>query len=197
MATVIARCVKAWFVTLVVVTTVATVPPRTRPPQESAMERFERAINDYAQMRQRIERLVPAFLVTADPRTIQAAVDARATAIRAARPNARAGDMFGAGTDVVLGGLIVNALAARGHRVVDLFEEEGEVPPGTPKPAVNQRYPSALGHAIWPSVLNALPVLPKPLEYRLDGRNLILVDVDANLVVDILENALPLVPPEA
>jgi len=177
-----------------VMTTVATVPQRTHQPDESAIQRFERALNDYGRMRQRVEGQVPAFEVTADPRTTQAAVAARAAAIRAARADARPGDIFGDGPDVAFGGLIVKALAGCGFRVADLFEDrddEGEMPAGTPKPEVNEVYPSVWGRAMWPTVLNALPVLPAFLQYRLAGRDLVLLDADANLVVDVLTNALP------
>jgi hypothetical protein len=44
---------------------------------------------------------------------------------------------------------------------------------------------------MWPSLLLALPPLPRELEYRFWDRHLVLVDLHANLVVDILENALP------
>jgi hypothetical protein len=40
-------------------------------------------------------------------------------------------------------------------------------------------------------VLDTLPRLPTAMSYRLDGLDLMLVDVDADLVVDVLEGALP------
>jgi hypothetical protein len=41
-----------------------------------------------------------------------------------------------------------------------------------------------------PSLLLNLPKLPEGLEYRFVGRNLILYDSKANLIVDILRNAI-------
>jgi len=41
-------------------------------------------------------------------------------------------------------------------------------------------------------LLEALPPLPVELQYRFIGRDLLLVDVEADLVIDILPNALPL-----
>jgi hypothetical protein len=45
----------------------------------------------------------------------------------------------------------------------------------------------------WPLaiVLETLPRLPFEMSYRFDGLDLMLVDVEANLVVDVLEKALP------
>jgi len=44
---------------------------------------------------------------------------------------------------------------------------------------------------MWPSMLAGLPELPGELEYRFLGRNLLIIDVLANLVVDVLDDALP------
>jgi len=46
--------------------------------------------------------------------------------------------------------------------------------------------------AIWPAVLLALPDLPRELEYRVVGRDLVLLDTELNLVVDVLGAAFPL-----
>jgi hypothetical protein len=180
------RAAAVIFVAIVIIT-----PPHHG---QSAVERFERAVDEYARMRHHIETIVPALEVTSDPQQIREAVEARAAAIRAVRANARQGDIFAAGTDLAFRASIVQALAARGHDVADLFEpeeEEEEAPADTAQPFVNRSYPSALGTAMWPSVLNALPLLPEPLQYRLVGRDLILLDVDANLVADILKELLP------
>jgi hypothetical protein len=44
---------------------------------------------------------------------------------------------------------------------------------------------------MWPSVLLALSELPPELEYRFLGRHLVIIDGLANLVVDVLFDALP------
>jgi hypothetical protein len=43
----------------------------------------------------------------------------------------------------------------------------------------------------WPALLAVLPALPEELEYRFIGRDLVLVDVHADLIVDVLKDALP------
>ena len=40
-----------------------------------------------------------------------------------------------------------------------------------------------------PNLLAALPDLPEDLEYRIVNRDLILHDIDANIVVDVIDNA--------
>ena len=44
------------------------------------------------------------------------------------------------------------------------------------------------------ALLRKLPDLPPELEYRLVGRSLILRDVKANLIVDILRDVVPTIP---
>ena len=43
-----------------------------------------------------------------------------------------------------------------------------------------------------PSLLMNLPDLPKGLEYRLLGNELVLRDADANVIVDYVPNAVPM-----
>jgi hypothetical protein len=46
---------------------------------------------------------------------------------------------------------------------------------------------------MWPAVLVALPELPNELEYRVAGRDLLLLDPEVHLVVDVLAAVFPLV----
>jgi hypothetical protein len=54
---------------------------------------------------------------------------------------------------------------------------------------VNAAYPLHFGAHPW-SVFRALPPLPEELEYRFVGRDLVLIDVTANLVVDVLRKVI-------
>jgi len=57
---------------------------------------------------------------------------------------------------------------------------------------INEDYPSTVPvQSMPPSVLMNLPQLPKEVEYRIVGRDLILLDVGTNLVVDIAPNVVP------
>ena len=62
---------------------------------------------------------------------------------------------------------------------------------GIPEARVNGRIPPGRYVRVWPALLNALPALPEELEYRFIGWDLAVVDVHADLVVDILKDALP------
>ena len=59
---------------------------------------------------------------------------------------------------------------------------------------INTVYPTTLPLADVPggALLRKLPDLPPELEYRIIGRSLILRDVKANLIVDILRDVVPI-----
>lgn len=57
---------------------------------------------------------------------------------------------------------------------------------------INQSYPENVPlQSTPPTLLLNLPELPKGLEYRILGRELVLRDSDANIIVDYIPNALP------
>ena len=58
-------------------------------------------------------------------------------------------------------------------------------------PVVNEPFSWALGNLMPAVVIEALPELPSELQYRLVAGALVLVDIHAGLVVDILRHALP------
>jgi hypothetical protein len=56
----------------------------------------------------------------------------------------------------------------------------------------NTPYPEGLPlQSTPPSLLLSLPPLPKELEYRVVGHSLVIRDIEANLVVDVLNGAIP------
>ncbi len=59
----------------------------------------------------------------------------------------------------------------------------------------NDIYPEAADYTIMPpTILLHVPRLPRELEYRIVDRDLIIRDVEANLVVDIMRNAIKSLP---
>ena len=63
-------------------------------------------------------------------------------------------------------------------------------------PKVNMRYP--VGQPLMtfpPNLLKQLHQLPEDLEYRFVGRDLILRDVKANIIVDVIRHATPVSSP--
>jgi len=56
---------------------------------------------------------------------------------------------------------------------------------------VHDTYPEWATHEVPMVVLERLPLLPDELEYRLIGRTLVLWDIDADLILDVLPDAIP------
>jgi hypothetical protein len=163
----------------------------TRSPTSTSLRQFHQAINAYTALHRRLEQDLAPLRAPSSSEQIFEASDELAAALRAARPTAREGDIFTAETAGILRTRIANAVRARGFRVEDVVADSvAESPADAPLPAVNGRFPWMRGAAMWPRVLSALPQLPEELQYRIVGRDLVLVDVHANIVVDILREAL-------
>ena len=57
---------------------------------------------------------------------------------------------------------------------------------------INQEYPQTSAmQSTPPTLLANLPKLPPELEYRIVGRELVLLDTKSNLIVDLLPDAFP------
>jgi len=57
---------------------------------------------------------------------------------------------------------------------------------------VNKAYPDTLPYTtVPPTLLQKFPKLPDEVAYRIVGRDLVLVDVKANLVVDLISEVFP------
>jgi hypothetical protein len=115
-----------------------------------------------------------------------------ANAMREARPIARAGDVFTPAVSRYFRTRIRAIVWETGLDVATAFEapDDDEVVI-VPVPCVAEPIPWNAGPVMWPSMLAGLPELPGELEYRFLGRDLLIIDVLANLVVDVLHDALP------
>ena len=160
--------------------------------EEQALAQFDHAVDQYVALHRRVERRLPPERLFDDAEEMFAARDELREAILAARPGAHQGDIF---TPAVAQAFVVtleDVIEECGHDPADILADiNAERLPGTPKPRVNGKYPWGIGSAMWPTLLRVLPELPAELEYRFADRDLVLIDVHANIVVDILEDALP------
>ena len=172
----------------------ATIPTTN---DQAAVAEFSYSVNKYVELHRVLAAPLGAEEMCSDPEEIQRGVDRLANAIRAERPAARPGNVFTPDVASFFRRHIAAVLRDTGYDVEvfldemddDEIDEEGfvEVPPLE----VNGAFPWAAGNLMWPSMLSKLPLLPEEVEYRFVGRHLVLLDVRANLVIDILEDALP------
>jgi hypothetical protein len=118
----------------------------------------------------------------------EATEDTMAARLQAARKDAKPGAIFGDAA-LYFKQIIEKDSETRGIR--DAYASMQEVPSQNP-PAVNAVYPEKAALAtVPPLILVNLPRLPDGLEYRFMGRDMILRDRDANLIIDFLPGAVP------
>jgi hypothetical protein len=168
----------------------------TAETKDAPLKEFDQRLHKYADLHNRIDGSLPKVKKEEDPNVILEREKDFATAIRAARPNSAQGDIFIPAVRPILREIIkqeTTGAAGKKARAVILGEgnprsEESEA---NVKLVVNGPYPSAAPlSTVPPSLLFKLPPLPDAVEYRFVGRHLILWDTKANLIVDILPDAI-------
>ena len=153
------------------------------------MADFQARVKNYLALRQKLMAGRPALPDKATPDQIEAHQRALGDLIIAARKGAKKGDLFSAEMTVLarrLLGPIFKGPDGAAIRNAILEEAQPLVP------TINARYPDDVPVSTMPPViLKALPKLDETLEFRFVGRHLILMDVPAHLIVDIVDNAMP------
>ena len=149
---------------------------------------FTARVKAYADLRAKADNGTPPLKETAKPAEIEAAEKARAVRIRAARATAKQGDIFTPAIEKKFRSLLKwETTGTDGAKVKKAIADE--------KPAValvvNAEYPKNEPLAtVPPAVLKTLPELPDGIEYRFVRHHLILRDMQANLIVDFILNAI-------
>ena len=159
--------------------------------EASTLREFNERVKQYADLHKRLASRVGEVDSTKSQAEITQRAAALGNAIRAAREGAKLGDIFTASTATALKAIIRNEYrrqSAPARRTREAAQEE--LPDFIPK--VNEVYPTTYPLATFPAtLLRVLPPLPPELEYRIVTRYLILRDIETNLVIDILANAIP------
>jgi hypothetical protein len=151
---------------------------------------FLQRVDDYVALHRRLEGPLPREVVTTDASALFESKRALAAAIRTARADAQQGDIFSPAMARYFRLVVADAVKTGGiEDLLAIVEEENTV--HIPA-AVNVDYPAGRSISMMPPcLLAALPPLPPELEYRFVGRDLILWDVHAGLIVDFVPDAIP------
>jgi hypothetical protein len=154
--------------------------------------KFNRRVYGYLAVRRQVEQVVSGPRVSSDRQEILKAADALAGAIQTARATARQGDIFSPSIAADFRRQIRSVLARDGRRAADLGADRAPDLVRPPlQPIVNGRFDWGLDAVMPPALIEGLPPLPDELQYRFVGRDLMLIDIVAGLVVDVLPRALP------
>lgn len=160
--------------------------------QTDASIEFQKRIQVYMKTHHQAERQVPNLRSTDDPQQISDREKALADAIMTLRAGAQPNEIFAPEYQPYFIQIVRDDFAKRsaGDRKALINEL-----PKNMKVDINTVYPTSLPLATFPpALLGKLPDLPPELEYRIVGRSLILRDVKANLIVDILRDVVPTIP---
>jgi hypothetical protein len=149
---------------------------------------FEQRTRDYIELRKKIggNSIAP----TNSPETIVAKQHELANALRKARAGAKQGEIFTPDISAYFRRQIASTMRGANGEKIRASLRHAE--PVKTQLQINQSYPEKLPlQSTPPTLLLNLPQLPDGLEYRLTGNELVLRDVEANLVVDYVPDALP------
>ena len=128
---------------------------------------------------------------TENPAEIVATQDALAARIRTARADAKQGDIFTPEIRTKFRRLLAPELKGEDGRDARAVMKEDAPSPASIPFKVNAKYPEGAPLPTVPaSLLLNLPTLPEPLEYRIIGKHLVLLDTGAGIIVDYLPNAI-------
>jgi hypothetical protein len=154
----------------------------------AAVEELTRRVTAYAEMHRQLEGPVPTVKVSSDPGEIRRAMDALGEKIRKARSSAKRGDVFSPEIAALVKRRIASGCGGDFESVHETAHEEmGPLP----RAVVNGKWPGPQMTVMPVNVLCQLPPLPEELEYRFVNRDLVLWDVHADVIVDVLHGALP------
>ena len=170
---------------------VAQQPPAGLPTIEFTVEvlgdklaDFTTRIEAYAQLRASLEQGLPPLKVTDNPGEIQRAERLLAERIRRARAGARRGDIF---TEDIRRGFRQLLRPVTNAATCALIEDDN---PGEFKYRINSEYPKDKPLSTVPAAMLAvLPLLPDDVFYRFLGRDLILHDSRANVILDRIDDS--------
>ncbi|MDQ4121593.1 MAG: hypothetical protein M3209_09120 [Acidobacteriota bacterium] len=160
------------------------------PQDKKIIADFEKAAQEYVELRERLEEKLPDLPKEATPEQIEAHKVAFQKSVQSARQTAKQGDLFNSAVTQIIRGLIKAQF--KGQERTELRKTVLEADTKGVPLKINYPYPDSIELIeMPPALLLQLPQLPKQLRYRFVGRSLLLVDRENSLIVDYMTNALP------
>ena len=150
---------------------------------ERLVSDFRRRVDDYMKLHEKLQKQGTRQRARDDVGENLVSENALAMRIRFARHDARPGDIFTPPIAMALRRAMDPEL--RGLAALRARESIRDDAPEIFVLVVNGDYPAGASRSTMPgNVLEILPPLPRGLEYRIVGTHLMLMDLDANVIVD-------------
>ena len=170
------------------------------------LAKFQHEIEEYRELHQELVHRIPNVGPNATAEEIAAHRDKMTKGIQAERRNAKQGEIFKPSVEAAFRRIIARELAGPEREQVVKEIKQGNpkvenVPnqsdptrehPESVRVAVNATYNDrAPFSSMPPTLLLKLPQLPEEVRYRFVGRDLILRDTEANVILDFIKDAVP------
>jgi hypothetical protein len=183
-------------------------PPQTTDEEldPEVLRKFQHEVEEYIELHKELRERIPNVHPNATPEEMAAHRHKMETAIREERKGAKRGDIFKPKVERAFRALLNRELKGPdGKAMLDEIKQGNPRVEGVPNPrnpqretkeavtvAVNAVYnDDAPFSSVPPSLLLKLPPLPDQVRYRFVGRNLILRDGEANVILDYIPDAVP------
>jgi hypothetical protein len=155
---------------------------------------FLAKVNEYDKLRNSLRGGIPESNKKATAEQIQTHQVILAEKIQEARKDAKPGDIFTPDSQKAFRQAIDRAHSGKRAKKIDRTIVQGE--PVKLDLYVNKPYPEKIPiTTVPPTLLQHFPKLPKKIEYRIVGEDLVLQDTESHLVIDIFSGAIPNAPP--
>jgi hypothetical protein len=158
--------------------------------EQETVTAFEKRVKDYVKMRENLEEKLPKLSKEAEAEEIKAHLVKFTDMVREARVGAKRGDIFTPDITEHIRAVIKREFKGKDRAELrqTVFEAETK---GVPL-RINYPYPETKELVnIPPTLLLALPELPKQMRYRFVGKYMLLMDRENHLIIDFMPNALP------
>ena len=166
--------------------------PKDHAESNPGFQEFLRKVEDYVRLRKAAEASLPKLKTTDLPELIAAHQQALARKLREARPHARRSDIFTQRSCEAFLRAIQSEFSGPHAAYARATIQQGSPLKQESHLKVNEVYPAAVPYTtVPPTLLLKLPKLPDQVEYRIVDRDLVLLDIKANLVVDLIVEAMP------
>ena len=158
-------------------------------PDAAAMVDFKGRVEAYAELHRKLAKGDAEQTKKSTPTEITAAKAALAVKMKAARAGTKQGDIFSPSIRPVFRRLLAPELKGEAGRDAKAVLKDDAPAPGSVPFKVNANYPENQPRPSVPAnLLLNLPTLPAPLEYRIIGQHLLLLDTATDLIVDYMLN---------
>ncbi len=167
------------------------IPVEQQNADAAGFREFSDRVSDYVKLHKEQEGLLPKLKQTELPEMITAHQVALARKIREARAGAKVGDIFTPAAVKSFQDVIQSTMQGAHGKNVDATLKQGAPLPKI-SVIVNESYPDGVAYTtVPPTLLLVFPKLPDEVVYRVVLHDLLLLDLKANLVVDVIPGIIP------